>query len=89
MRDVGSITKSFRECWMVATVDDILLFYDEINEKNIEKNGSAITDGGKKVDNKPKKAFLLDFLRAKPRDDPSLIDIIEKKPGLLFSSTHK
>lgn len=57
MRDVGSITKSFRECWMVATVDDILLFYDEIDEKNIEKKGSAITDGGKKVNNQPKKVF--------------------------------
>jgi hypothetical protein len=41
---------------MVATVDDILLFYDEISEKESEmpaykKKGSAITDGGKKVNN--------------------------------------
>jgi len=78
MRDVGSVTKSFRECWMVATVDDILLFYDEIDQKDTEKKGSAITDGGSKVNNQPKKKFLLDFLKAKPREDPSLIDIIEK-----------
>lgn len=36
MRDVGSMTKTFRECWMVATVDDVLLFYDEIDDKKAE-----------------------------------------------------
>lgn len=57
---------------MVATVDDILLFYDEISEKEADKSkgGSALTDGGKKVNNQPKKKFILDYLKAKPREDP-------------------
>ncbi|EAR99527.2 hypothetical protein TTHERM_00137900 (macronuclear) [Tetrahymena thermophila SB210] len=90
MRDVGSVTKSFKECWMVATVDDLLLFYDEISTKDKSKQkGSALTEGGTKVNNQPKKKLLLDYLKVKPREDPSLIDIIEKTPGLLFDSTNK
>ncbi|KAL4508318.1 hypothetical protein ABPG72_003622 [Tetrahymena utriculariae] len=90
MRDVGSITKSFKECWIVATVDDLLLFYDEISTKDKkQQKGSALTEGGTKVDNQPKKKLLLDYLKVKPREDPSLIDIIEKTPGLLFDSTNK
>ncbi|KAL4457036.1 hypothetical protein ABPG74_014674 [Tetrahymena malaccensis] len=90
MRDVGSITKSFKECWMVATVDDLLLFYDEISTKDKkQQKGSALTEGGTKVNNQPKKKLLLDYLKVKPREDPSLIDIIEKTPGLLFDSTNK
>jgi hypothetical protein len=59
---------------MVATVDDILLFYDEVKSKETsqpayKKKGSALTDGGKKVNNSPKKKFRLDCIKAKPRDD--------------------
>lgn len=73
-RDVGSVTKSFKECWMVATVDDILLFYDEMSTKEAslpeyKKKGSAITDGGKKVNNCPKRKFRLDCLKVKPREN--------------------
>lgn len=79
---------------MVATVDDILLFYDEMSSKEAalpeyKKKGSAITDGGKKVNNCPKRKFRLDCIKAKPREDPQHIDIIETTPGLLFSSTSK
>ena len=32
LRDIGTVTKNFKDSWMIATVDDILLFYDEIKK---------------------------------------------------------
>lgn len=68
-----------------------MLFYDEIDSKSKLKlkGTTALTDGGERVNNQPKKKFLLDFIKLKPRDDPKLIDVIEKTPGLLFDSTNK
>lgn len=72
---------------MIATVDDNLLFYDEINP--YKKNSSETFNEGKKFHNLPKKQFSLDHINVIPRDNGSLIDIIEKIPGLLFNSTQK
>ena len=61
---------------MVATVDDMLLFYDvgdyggkndAVLEKNLESNAN--------------KKYILDYLSVKQRQDTSFVDIIESIPG--------
>lgn len=66
MRDVGSITKSFKECWMIATVDDILLFCDEANQKKYDKNKTTSkSNSNQKLNNKAKRKFILNYLKIK------------------------
>lgn len=75
------------ECEMIVSVDDIILFYNDVNDNS---NNLLEQPAGSKDHKQQKKKFIIEFLKAKQREeDVTLIEIIETIPGLIFDSTKK
>ena len=67
------ISKSFKKCKLVLTVDNNLLFFDDLKE-NERKPASFIL----KIEN----------ICIKRRNEPGILELQEKVKGLIFNSTN-
>ena len=74
LRDVGGITKNFKECLFIITIDNNLLILDNPKEEEVNESTHCLN---------------IDNLSIIPRKDATLYDLIEKVPGFLFDSTNK
>ncbi len=73
-RDVGGITKSYRDCLLLITIDKFMLLID--NPIDFKYQSADI-------------CLNLNFTTLKRRKDECLIDVVEKLPGLMFNTTNK
>ena len=74
LRDVGGITKNFKECLFIITIDNNLLILDNPKEEEVNESTFCLN---------------IDHLSLVPRKDAMLYDLIEKVPGFLFDSSNK
>lgn len=69
----GLLSKSFKKCKIVLTVDNNLLLFDEPKEK----------------ERKPANFILkIDNINLKRRSEPGVIELQEKVKGMIFNSTN-
>lgn len=74
LRDVGGLTKNFKECLFIITIDNNLLILDNPKEEEVNESTFCLN---------------IDSLTLIRRKDPMLYDLIEKVPGFLFDSSKK
>lgn len=74
LRDVGGITKNFKECLFIITIDNNLLILDNPKEEEVNESTFCLN---------------IENLSLIPRKDAGLYDLVEKVPGFLFDSSNK
>ncbi|KRX02364.1 hypothetical protein PPERSA_09981 [Pseudocohnilembus persalinus] len=74
-RDVGAVKKEFKQCELIVTIDDFLLFFDEPVDTEI----TVAT----------KKLHMNKVSAKKIKDKTQELYVVEKVPGVLINSTNK
>lgn len=74
LRDVGGITKNFKECLFIVTIDNNLLILDNPEKEEVNESTHCLN---------------IDSLTLTAKKDATLYDLVEKVPGFLFDSTNK
>lgn len=74
MRDVGGLTKSFKDCLFIVTIDNNLLILDNPKEDDVNESTPCLN---------------IENLSITARKDPMLYDLVEKVPGFLFDTSNK
>ena len=74
LRDVGGLTKNFKECLFIITIDNNLLILDNPKEEEVNESTFCLN---------------IENLSLVARKDAGLYDLVEKVPGFLFDSGNK
>ena len=74
LRDVGGLTKNFKECLFIITIDNNLLILDNPKEEEVNESTFCLN---------------IENLSLVARKDAGLYDLVEKVPGFLFDSSNK